>query len=95
MLMRFSFGLYLAAAGEALVVAWYPAGAVSVVLVLEEAGVRILLQLLRVLHKEVIKFSLLHVSSGSKLAVVWYVDLQRQKGDVEAVQGFGRCVSHI
>lgn len=65
------------------------------VLVLEEAGVRILLQLLRVLHKEVIKFSLLHVSSGSKLAVVWYVDLQRQKGDVEAAQGFGRCVSHI
>lgn len=69
--------LYLAAAGETLVVVGSPAGAVSVVLVLKEAGMGVFLQLLRVLHKQVIKLSLLHLPPGPKLAVVWHMDLKR------------------
>lgn len=64
----------LAAAGETLVVVWSPAGAVSVVLVLKEAGMGVFPQLLGVLHKEVVKLSLLHLPRGSKLTLVWHMD---------------------
>lgn len=69
-------GLYLAAARETLVVVGRPAGAMSVVLVLKEAGVRVFLQLLWVLHEEVVKLSLLHLRPGPKLTVVWHVNLE-------------------
>lgn len=68
--------LYLAAAGETLVVVGSPAGAVSVVLVLKEAGMWVFLQLLGVLHKEVVKLGPLHVPPGPELTVVWHVDLE-------------------
>lgn len=70
-------GLYLAAAGETPVVVGRPAGAVSVVLVLEEAGVWVFLQLLRVLRKKVIKLRLLRLPSGPELTLVWHVNLER------------------
>ena len=69
--------VYLAAAGEALVVVGGPAGAVSVVLVLKEAGMGVFLQLLGVFHKEVVKLGLLRLPPGPKLTVVWHVDLVR------------------
>lgn len=69
---------YLAAAGEALVVGGRPAGAVGVVLVLEEAGVRVFLQLLRVLHEQVVELGLLRRPPGPELAVVLHVDLERR-----------------
>lgn len=74
-----SFGvccLYLAAARETLVVVGRPAGAVSVMLVLKEAGKGVFLQLLWVLHKEVIKLSLLHLPPGPKVTSIWHVDLE-------------------
>lgn len=64
----------LAAAGETLVVVGRPAGAVSVVLVLKEAGMGVFLQLLGVFHKKVVKLSLLHIPPGPKLTVVWHMD---------------------
>lgn len=79
-------GLYLAAAGETPVVVGRPAGAMSVVLVLKEAGVGVFVQLLWVLHKKVIKLSLLHIPPGPKLTVVWYVNLERG-----SVQDRGGC----
>lgn len=68
--------LYLAAAGEALVVAGRPAGAVGAVLVLEEAGVRVFLQLLGVLHEQVVELGLLRLPPGPELTVVRHVDLE-------------------
>lgn len=64
----------LAAAGETLVVAGRPAGAMSMVLVLKEAGMGVFLQFFWVFHKEVIKLSLLHLPPSPKITVVWHVD---------------------
>lgn len=74
---------YLAAAGETPVVVGRPAGAVSVMLVLEEAGVGVLLQLLGVLRHQLLHFRLLHVNPGPRLAVVGHVDLGVGEGEVE------------
>lgn len=46
------------------------------VLVLKKAGVGVFLQLLRVLHKEITELGLLPVSSHTKLAAVWDVNLK-------------------
>lgn len=69
--------LYLAATGETLVVVWSPAGAVSVMLVLEETGLRVFFQLLHVFHEEVVKLPilLLLLPPGAELTGVWHVDL--------------------
>lgn len=74
---------YLAAAGETPVVVGRPAGAVSVMLVLEEAGVGVLPQLLGVLRHQLLHFRLLHVNPGPRLAVVGHVDLGVGEGEVE------------
>lgn len=74
---------YLAAAGETPVVVGRPAGAVSVMLVLEEAGVGVLLQLLGVPRHQLLHFRLLHVNPGPRLAVVGHVDLEAGEGEVE------------
>lgn len=74
---------YLAAAGETPVVVGRPAGAVSVMLVLEEAGVGVLLQLLGILRHQLLHFRLLHVNPGPRLAVVGHVDLGVGEGEVE------------
>lgn len=69
---------YLAAAGEALVVVGGPAGAVGLVLVLEEARLGVFLQLLHVPHQRVVQLPvlLLHLlPPGPELAGVWHVDL--------------------
>lgn len=79
--------LYLAAAGETLVVVGSPAGAVSMVLVLKEAGVGVFLQLLWVLHKEVVKLGLLRLPPGPELTVVWHMDLQRGKAQGNEKRG--------
>lgn len=73
---------HLAATGETLVVVWSPAGAVSVVLLLEEAGLRVFFQLLHVLHQEVIKLPilLLLLPPGAELTRVWHVDLEEKEG---------------
>lgn len=68
--------LYLAATGETLVVVWSPAGAVSVMLVLEETGLRVFFQLLHVFHEEVVKLPILVLlPPGPELTGVWHMDL--------------------
>lgn len=49
-------------------------------LVLEEAGKGVFLQLLGVLHKEVIKLSLLDLPLGPVLTIVWHMDLESGNG---------------
>lgn len=72
-------GLYLAAAGETPVVVGGPAGAVSVMLVLEETGLRVFLQLLRVFGGEIVPLLLL-LPPGPELTGVWHVDLEEHEG---------------
>lgn len=72
---------HLAAAGETPVVVRRPAGAVSVMLVLKEAGVGVLLQLFGVLrHDDLIYVWLLNVNPGPRLAVIGHMDLDAGGG---------------
>lgn len=57
------------------------------VLVLKEAGVGVFLQLLWVLHKEVVKLGLLRLPPGPELTVVWHMDLQRGKAQGNEKRG--------
>lgn len=52
-------------------------GAVSVMLVLKEAGEGVFLQLLRVGGNWLV--DLLHIPPRTELATVWHVDLERRK----------------
>lgn len=71
---------YLAAAGETPVVVGRPAGTVSLMLVLEEAGVGVLLHFLGIFCNQLFHFRLLHVNPGPRLAVVGHVDLEWGRG---------------
>lgn len=73
----------LAAAGETLVVVWGPAGAVSVMSVLEETGLWVLLQLFRVFGEEVVKLPILLLPPGPELTGVWHMDLDENEGKDE------------
>lgn len=69
--------LYLAAAGETSVVVGRPAGAVTVMLVLKEAGVGVLFKLFVVFgHHYLIYIWLLNFNPGPRLAVIGHMDLQ-------------------
>lgn len=70
----------LAAAGETLVVVWGPAGAVSVVSVLEETGLWVFLQLFRIFGEEVIELPILLLPPGPELTGVWHMDLDKNEG---------------
>lgn len=72
--------LYLAAAGETLVVVRGPAGAVSVMLLLEETGLWVFLQLLRVFGEEIVPVLLLLLPPGPELTGVWHMDLEEHEG---------------
>lgn len=70
----------LAAAGETLVVVWGPAGAVSVMSVLEETGLWVFLQLFRIFGEGVIKVPILPLPPGPELTGVWHMDLGENEG---------------
>lgn len=72
--------LHLAAAGEALVVVRGPAGAVSVVLVLEETRLWVFLQLLCVFGEEIVQLPVLLLPPGPELTGVWHMDLEESDG---------------
>ena len=69
----------MAALGEAVVVVGGPEADMGVVSPLEEAGVRVFLQIIRVTHKQVIKLRLLHLPSRPKLTVIGHVHLRRRE----------------
>lgn len=55
----------------------------GVVLVLKETGMGVFLQLLRVLHEQVVELGLLHLPPGPQLTVVQHVDLQKEGGAIK------------
>lgn len=67
---------YLTAARETLVVARRPAGSMSVMLVLKEAGIWVFLQLLWVIQKKVVELSLFYLRWAAKLTGVWNMNLE-------------------
>lgn len=73
---RCECSFYLAAACETLVIAGSPAGTMSVILVLKEAGVWIFLQLLGVIQEKVIKLRLLYLCWGTRFTAVWDMHLE-------------------